>query len=272
MTVHDLGLRAVPWTLRDETLQKLATRLEHSVFEASRVITVSAAIKEEMARYGYAERDRVRVVHHGPGHLSEVTPGTLPRDTPSSFALHVGTLEPRKNIQMLLEAWRRLRRRLPDAPHLVFCGNFGWKAGQIQAEVGRAQDAGWVHHLGYVSEGELAALYEEARLVVFPSLYEGFGLPAVEAFWAGTPLVCSHIPALREVAGDAALYAPADRPDLFAERVETVLTSARVRDGLVRSGRERAEALSWQRSGETTVDVWREAAGRLTLAPTEGHP
>jgi alpha-1,3-rhamnosyl/mannosyltransferase len=204
VTVHDLGLRTVPWTLRDETLRELTDKLEHSIFEATRIITVSEAIKDELAHYGYAEPQRVRAVHHGPGHLSEVTPEGLPTGVPASFALHVGTLEPRKNIKMLMDAWRQLRRRQPEAPHLVFCGRFGWKAEEIRTEIERAAHEGWAHHLGYVSEEELAALYREAALVVFPSLYEGFGLPAVEAFWAGTPLVCSRIPALASLSWERA--------------------------------------------------------------------
>ncbi len=267
VTVHDVGVRTVPWTLSDDTLGALASRLEHSIFEASRIITVSQAIKDEVVRYGYAEPDRVQVVHHGPGHLSAVEPGSPPAAAPPSFALHVGTLEPRKNILMLLDAWKLLRRRLPSAPDLVFCGRYGWKAEAIQGEIARGEQAGWVHHLGYVDERQLAALYRAAALVVFPSLYEGFGLPAVEAFWAGTPLVCSDIPALREVAGEAALYAPAGRPDLFAERVESLLTSPEVRSELARAGRRRAAALSWDRSARTTVEVWRLAAGRAAAGP-----
>ncbi len=269
ITVHDLGFRTVPWTLRDETLRELTGKLEHSIFEASRVITVSRAIKDELARYGYSEADRVRAVHHGPGHLSEVAAGAVPAGTPASFALHVGTLEPRKNILMLLRAWQLLRRRLPEAPDLVFCGHFGWKAEMIQARIAEGGREGWVHHLGYVSEEQLAALYRDASVVVFPSLYEGFGLPAVEAFWSGTPLVCSDIPALREVAGDAALYAPTDRPDLFAERVERVLESDETRRQLASAGRKRVQTLSWTRSGQTTIEVWSAAAGRSVAAASE---
>ncbi len=272
VTIHDLGLRAVPWTLRDETLQELTGKLEHSIFEADRIITVSRAIRDELGRYGYARGGRVRPVHHGPGHLSEVAPGALPDEVPASFALHVGTLEPRKNILMLLEAWRTLRHRLPSAPDLVFCGSFGWKADAIRAEIARGESAGWVHHLGYVAEEQLAALYREAALVVFPSLYEGFGLPAVEALFAGTPLVAGDIPALREVAADAALYAPTDRPDLFAAEVERLLASEPTRAALVRAGRERLDAFSWARAAQETTEVWRAAAGRPPLDEAPERP
>jgi len=260
-TVHDLALRRFAWTLRRETLAELSERFEHAVFEASRLITVSAAIKEEVVAEGLAHPARVTVVHHGPGQLASVEAGTLPEEATTNFALHVGTIEPRKNIAGLLETWRHLQRRVEDAPKLVLCGKFGWKTEAVRARVREAQRQGWLVHLGYVEDAELAALYRHARVVIFPTLYEGFGLPAVEALWAGTPLVCSDLPVLREVTGGAALFAPADRPDLLAERVAEILTRPGLRDELVAAGTARVQELSWRRAADLTAAVWAEAAG-----------
>lgn len=256
-TIHDVGFREVPWTLRDETLQELSDRLDQTLRKASRVITVSGAVKQELLREGYSDPDRIHVIHHGPGQLSTVTASELPHDLPERFALHVGTLEPRKNIEGLLGCWRELRQRLPSAPVLVLCGKYGWKAEAIRQGVESGEREGWLRHLGYVEDALLAALYKHALLVVFPSLYEGFGLPAVEAQWAGTPLVCSDLPVLREVAGEGALFAPADRPDLLAEAVVEVLENPTQRERLIREGRRRSRRLSWRRAAEETVSVWR---------------
>lgn len=260
-TVHDLGLRHFAWTLRSETLAELNEKFEHAVFEASRLITVSAAIKQELVAAGLADPARVTVVHHGPGQLSSVEPGELPTATPADFALHVGTIEPRKNIVALLDAWRVVRDRLENAPQLVLCGKYGWKTNAIRSKVKEAERQGWLTHLGYVEDSELAALYQRAKVVVFPTLYEGFGLPAVEALWARTPLVCSDLPVLREVTGGAALFAPPDRPDLFAERVIEVLTDSGLRDRLIETGAARVRDLSWAAAAESTARVWAEAAG-----------
>ncbi len=269
-TVHDLGLRTVPDTLRAETLRDLESKLGHALFDADRLISVSGAVRDELAAFGYADPARVTVVHHGPGQLARIEPGPLPNGVPARYGLHVGTLEPRKNILGLLAAWRRLRRELAAAPALVLCGRYGWKTGEIRAEVEAAAAEGWLHHLGYVAEEELAALYRGAAVVVFPSLYEGFGLPAVEAQWAGAPLVCSDIPVLREVAEDGALYAPADRPAELAARIAEVLTDGELAARLVERGRARVARLSWEASAERTLGVFRRAAGLGKADPAPG--
>ena len=261
-TIHDLGFVRVPWTLRQETLDELQERLEHQSFEATRVITVSAAVRDELAEEGLATKQRVHVVHHGPGQLADIEPSDLPAEVPPKFCLHVGTLEPRKNIELLIEAWGLARERDPECPPLVLCGRYGWKAARIQRAVESAVAEGWLVHLGYVEDTALAALYREASLVVFPSLYEGFGLPAVEALWARTPLICSDLPVLREVTDGAALFAPAEDPHAWAARIVQLLQNNKLRQELVERGIERTAELSWAAAAERTVAVWAEAAGR----------
>jgi alpha-1,3-rhamnosyl/mannosyltransferase len=258
-TIHDLGMHRVPWTLRQETLDELQTRLAKQVRKSSRLITVSGAVRDELVELGYAEPSRVRVVHHGPGQLATVEPGSLPPETPARFGLHVGTLEPRKNIQILLEAWGRARAQLEDCPPLMLCGKYGWKSDPIRTVVERAAAEGWAIQPGYVDDTALAALYRRAEIVVFPSLYEGFGLPAVEALWAGTPLVCSDLPVLREATGGAALFAPPDDPERFASLIVSVLTDSDLRDELIAKGYRRVAELSWGRAAAETAAVWREA-------------
>jgi glycosyltransferase involved in cell wall biosynthesis len=251
-TIHDLGLLKVPWAVRPDSAVALRERLERTLFEADLLLTPSEAVRRELIGIGVAP-DRVRAIHHGTGVLSEAAPAPLPPRTPARYALHVGTVEPRKNVPALLAAWRRLRAAGADPPPLVLCGGFGWKSEEVRQEIATAEREGWVVHLGYVGAGELAALYAGAELVALPSFYEGFGLPAIEALSAGAPLVASDLPVLREVAGDAALYAPPDRPDLWAERIATLLADAGLREELRRKGRERARLFDWRRSAEETA-------------------
>ena len=268
-TVHDLGFRRFAWTLRRETLADLEEKFEHAVREAGRVISVSGAVKRELVDYGYADPARVRVIHHGPGQLSTVTPGQLPPGVTPPFGLFIGTIEPRKNVSTLLAAWRRLARD-GARPPLVLCGRFGWKSDDLRAAVHQAESAGWARHLGYVDDAELAALLRAAEVVVFPSLYEGFGLPAVEAQWAGTPLVASDIPVLREVTDGAALLVPPLDDEALTAAIRRVLDRPELREDLRRRGLQRVRRLSWRRAAAETAAVWFEAAGETVKKSPAG--
>jgi len=259
-TIHDLGVRQVPWAVRPDSGEALRERLDRTLFEADLLLTPSEAVRRELVESGVSP-DRVRAVHHGTGLLTEAAPGVPPPRTPARYALHVGTVEPRKNVPTLLAAWRLLRARRADPPPLVLCGGFGWKAEEVRREIAAAEREGWAVHLGYVGAAELAALYGGAELVALPSFYEGFGLPAVEALKAGAPLVASDIPVLREVAGDAALYAPPDRPDLWADRIGELLADPGLREEMRRRGRERAGRFDWARAADETARAFRGIKG-----------
>ncbi|MDY7096057.1 MAG: glycosyltransferase family 1 protein [Acidobacteriota bacterium] len=259
-TIHDLAFREVPWTLREKTLEDLETRLDKTLDRAAHLITPSEAVRQEMVEEELAPPERVHAVLHGPGQLSAVEPGTPPENTPRSFCLHVGTLEPRKNLGTVLAAWRELRKRGVEVPALVLCGKRGWKAESLDAELEAGISEGWLLRFGYLANEELAALYHRARAVVFPTLYEGFGLPAVEAQQAGAPLVCSDLPVLREVAGDGALYAPPEDPQAWADALQGLFSNPDLAQNLATKGTANAQRFSWQRAAEETLKVWRQAA------------
>ncbi|HEV2843258.1 MAG TPA: glycosyltransferase family 1 protein [Thermoanaerobaculia bacterium] len=261
-TIHDLGVRKVPWAVRPDSGEALREGLDRTILEADLLLTPSAAVRGELIGMGVAP-DCARAIHHGTGLVSGAGAGALPPGTPARYALHVGTIEPRKNVPALLAAWRLLRRRGVEPPPLVLCGGFGWKAEEIRREIEEAESEGWLVHLGYVGAEELAALYPGAEMVALPSFYEGFGLPAVEAMRAGAPLVASDIPVLREVAGNAALYAPPDRPDLWADRIAELLGDAGLREELRRRGQERASMFDWGRAAAETAAAFHFTASSL---------
>ncbi len=266
-TVHDLSFRKVPATLRDSTRRDLEAHLEDTLERAARVLTDSETVRAELLESGLIEGSRVHAVALGPGSAvgggpADPPPDEMPADLPPRYALHVGTLEPRKSLPTLLAAWRLLRAstQRKDVPPLVLCGGMGWKSDELEREIEAARAEGWLTHYGYLPGAQVAALYGGALLVAVPSIYEGFGLPAVEAMAAGAPLVLSDIPVLREVAGDAAVYAPPEQPEAWAEALARVLGDAELRDQLARRGRERARRFDWRETAEKTVAVWREAA------------
>lgn len=233
------------------------------VRNARRVIAISEFTKRELVELLGVDPDRVTVIGVPP--LGGLSPDGPRAD--GDYVLAVGTLEPRKNLGVLLAAWRLLRARLPEAPALVLCGAWGWSDDALRAAVAEGGREGWLHHRGYVAGEELAGLYRQARVVVLPSLHEGFGLPVVEALAAGTPLVVSDLPALREVAGDAALFASPYRPEEWADRLQELLADPALRAGLRRSAARRRAAFDWARTAEETVAAWRQAAAGSAARP-----
>jgi len=270
-TVHDLTLQRLPDAARPDTATALAQDLERTLLTAAALVTPSSAVRDELIARGVAPA-RVRAIHHGPGQLATLAAGELPPGTPRHYGLYVGTLEPRKNLPLLLAAWERLHRRSPATPPLVLCGRWGWHADDLARAVERGVAAGWLVHLGYVPPAGLAALYRGATLLALPSLYEGFGLPVVEAFAAGTPVVASDLPVLREVAGDAALFVSPNDGEAWTAALQRLLADDSLRAGLVARGEERVQRFDWGRAAAAHVEVWRAAAVREGRWPADILP
>lgn len=264
-TIHDLSVLVVPETMRDSTRMQLTEHLERTARRANHVLTDTETVRHELADRGLVELERSTAVHLGPGSIATAEPTEPPAPLPPRYALHVGTLEPRKNLTMLLEAWALWRRWAaeregPEPPPLVLCGGYGWKTDALRQAVDAGVDEGWLHHFGYLADGRVAALYRDATAVVMPSLYEGFGLPLVEAMAFGVPLVCSDIPVLREVAGDAALFAPPDQPRAWVDQLSQLFGDPELHAQLQRRAEQRAPSFHWQTTAAATLDVWRAAA------------
>jgi len=254
--IHDLAFRLrpaeVPWQQR----AYLGTVLGPALRQAAAVLAPSETTRHDLlAAYPLAGLEsRVTVVPEG---LSAPTPpGKLPDGIEPGFILAVGTVEPRKNYQRLLVAYRRLRSH-PGVPQLVIAGRPGWAYGdtlrRIQAEPG-------VRYLGHVDEPTLAALYESASVLAFPSLYEGFGLPLLEAMAHGVPAVIGRSGALPELAGGAAIEVDPEDVDAIAGALEKLLSDAELRKKLGEAGRRRAAGFTWKRAAASTLEALRRIA------------
>ncbi|MCP4658426.1 MAG: glycosyltransferase family 4 protein [bacterium] len=262
VTVHDLSFQRVPWTMKEATRRDHATHLRRTMERAAKVLTDSETVLGELVAGALVEESRIHAVPLGPGPAAAGEGALLPAAVPERYVLYVGTLEPRKNVPTLLAAWRLLRDRGAQPPPLVLCGGFGWKTEALRREVAAAEAEGWLRRLGYLEEAQVTELYRHALLVALPSIYEGFGLPVVEAMSVGVPLVLSDIPVLREVGGDAAVYVPPQEPAAWADAMEELFGDGEVRAELARRGRDRSRRFSWQRTAADTAAVWIEAAGR----------
>jgi glycosyltransferase involved in cell wall biosynthesis len=267
VVVNDLAFRLrpaeVPWQQRAYFGTVLGPALRQA---AAVVVPTETTRRDLLAAYPVAGLDeRVTVIPYG--FRAPASAGSLPDGVQPGFILAVGTIEPRKNYPRLLAAYRRLRSKpgaIPTVigpragvPQLVIAGRPGWAYGdtldRINAEPG-------VRYLGHVDEPTLAALYENASVLALPSLYEGFGLPLLEAMARGVPAVIGKSGALPELAGGTAVEVDPEDVDAIAGALEKLLSDGALRKKLGEAGKQRAAAFTWDRAAAETVEVLRKIA------------
>lgn len=259
VTVHDLAFLLHADTVTPGVL-RYREQVPRALERAAAVLTVSGAVRAEVVEHLGVAPERVHAIALGVSPAWAATPGLRPAtraalELPSAYLLFVGTVEPRKGLDILLDALRLLQARGADVPPLVLAGPVGW--GPPVDESGLAE--GSVLRLGWLDDGALREVVAGAAALVLPSRYEGFGLPPLEAFACGTPVVASDLPVLREVSGPLAQYAPVDDPEGFAAAILDVLAD----DGgePTRSARRaRAAGFTWQRCASSTLAVYRSVA------------
>lgn len=266
--VHDLTAWTHPEWHRGRTLVGFVPLWDWTVERASRFLCVSHATARELVAAYPETASRVRVARNG------VDPGFAPaggggqvEETRQRFAggrryiLSLGTLEPRKNVSVLVEACDILWRRRSDAPDLVLAGGAGWKTSALSDRIAASPFRDRIHLPGYATPKTARDLYQAAEVFVYPSLSEGFGLPVLEAMACGVPVVASTAEALAEVAGDAALYAAPRDAGGFARQIETLLDDRGLASRLAAAGLSRAATFTWEAAAEETARVLEEAAG-----------
>jgi glycosyltransferase involved in cell wall biosynthesis len=265
VTVHDLTLLRQP-ALGTAALRRLVGRVRRSVAEARRVIADSECTRRDLCALLDVPGEKICVVplacdeHFRPQPRETARARIAERyGLRAPYLLHVGTLEPRKNLERLVRAYARLRRARRDAPLLALVGPPGWGDAAVHRAIDEAGAEEFVRLTGRVPADDLAALYAAAELFVFPSLYEGFGLPLLEAMACGLPAVASSAGALPELAGGAAdLVDPRDETAL-CEAMLALLTDAARRKELRERGLRRAADFSWDRCARETLAVYAEA-------------
>jgi glycosyltransferase involved in cell wall biosynthesis len=264
LTVHDLALLRFP-ELGTPALRRLVGRVGRNAAAARLIIADSEATARDLRELLAIPSAKIRVVHCGCA--AQFRPVTAPDCEPvlrrhgisTPYLLHLGTLEPRKNLVRLLGAYRQVLRSQSDVPPLVLAGAPGWGATAVRRALDELQLRDRVHLTGAVPTRDLPALYSAAVAMVFPSLYEGFGLPVLEAMACGTPVVSSTGGSLPELAADAALYVEPSDEAAIADAIATVLRDASVRGELRVRGMARARQFTWARCAERTAAVYDEA-------------
>ncbi len=266
-TIHDAAFLHPESWLPERHRDWMVRWSDESARSSRLVLTVSNASRDDLIDRLSVDRDKIRVVPlaadetffscENPGRIEEVLRRV---GVVSEYVLYVGTLEPRKNLSRLLRAFARLRQR-GRREVLVLAGGRGWRNEEFDEVLSSLSLRPGVDVIlpGYFPEEDLPALYQGAKLFVYPSLWEGFGLPVLEAFASGVPVITSSVSSLPEVAGDAAqLVHPEDEDALF-DSMERLLEDGKERDRLSSAGKKRARTFSWKETARKTLSVYREA-------------
>jgi glycosyltransferase involved in cell wall biosynthesis len=261
VTVHDLTLVTHPEWHEAAKVRYFGWALRRAVATADRVLCVSAATARDLAEHLGVAAERVDVTPLGtdlvPASDEEVALLRARIGLDGPYLLGLGTLEPRKDLPTLVRAFATLAAALPHT--LVLAGLAGWGSDELAEAVAASGAAERIRLTGYVPEQDKAALLSGADLLVYPSRYEGFGLPVLEAMACGTPVVTTTGGSLPEVAGDAALLVPPGDPEQLAAAVLELLGDQAAWADQARRGRARAAAFTWERCADLTATAYRKA-------------
>ena len=268
VTVHDLSVFRHPETHTPRTVEVQTTLLRQSVAKADHLIAVSEFTKQELIDVLDADPDSITVVPNGVN--IEAFQGELDEDAfqeirnklglNDQYFMYLGSIEPRKNVIRLVETYALLRDRLAECPKLLIAGNPAWGSAPALDAIEQNTKNGDIIQAGYLDRADVIALLRNAAACVYPSLYEGFGLPVLEAMAAETPVIASDTPAIAEVADGAALLVPPEDTGALADAMHDII-KRRSTDRITR-GLHRARELTWDKSAARLAACYQHVANR----------
>lgn len=267
VTVHDMVYKAFPDTVRGRTKFMLNMGLKRSMRRADIIVTDSEFSKEEILKYFPQHKRKIRVVPCGVDlerfkpctDLERISKVKRSLGIEGDYFLYVGTIEPRKNLRRLIAAYAAFVKKVGEnSPKLVLAGGKGWLDGEIYASVRKLGLEGKVLFTEYVPAGDMTPLMCGALAFVFPSLYEGFGMPPLEAMACGAPVLTTNAASLPEVVGDCAVICDAYSVKSIAQGLYRLYSDKDLRAQLSRKGIERAKGFTWERSAQMLHDIYRE--------------
>lgn len=263
VTIHDMIPVLFPDAFDFPIASIYKYLLPKTLKSASKIITVSNCTKEDIISYYNVSSEKIKVIYNAvderftPQKSQEIAKVRNRYGLNFPFILYVGTLEPRKNIPFILKAFHNIRKNYIDYK-LVIAGKKGWKYKEIFDTINALNLQNHVVFTGYVLDEDLPGLYAAADLFVYPSLYEGFGLPPLEAMACGTPVITSNTSSLPEVVGDAGIMVDPHNVNKLADSICRVLSNKKLKECMVEKGLEKAREFSWERCASETLNVYEE--------------
>jgi glycosyltransferase involved in cell wall biosynthesis len=268
VTIHDLSLLLHPETHPDNLVRRARRRLPLMAKASTMIITATESVKREICEHLRVEDGKVAVTPYAPRRNFRPLPPEQIVEVRKrlhiapDFLLFVGTIEPRKNLITLVKAFEEILRTTSWRPQLVIAGKEGWLSEELFSYIQQSSVTEHIRFVGYVSDPDLRALYSSCRMCVYPSLYEGFGLPPLEAMACGAPVITSRIPSIVEAVGTAAsLVSPTDVQGL-AQAITQLLEDQNKRSHFASAGIQRAAEFTWEKTARATLDVYEEALKR----------
>lgn len=264
VTIHDMVVKAYPETVRFRTKHLLNTGMKKSMKRADVIITDSEFSKSEIEKYFPQYSHKVQVVYCGVNSdkfypvedKSVVEKVKRSLDIEGEYFLYLGTIEPRKNLERLIEAYSLLLKKDENVPHLVMAGGKGWLNSNIYQKVVELKLEKYVQFTKYIPDEDLCPLINGATAFVFPSIYEGFGMPPLEAMACGVPVVCSKEASLPEVVGDCAVMTDAYDPQSIADGMYRIYSDKALAEELRVRGLQRAKEFTWHRFSEKLHGIY----------------
>jgi glycosyltransferase involved in cell wall biosynthesis len=264
LTVHDLSFIHYPEAFTPALVRYLNQVVPRSIEQANRILADSQATKKDLIDHWQVPADKITVLYSGvsnsfkpitdKGKLKDIRNRYGLGDKP--YLLGVGTLQPRKNYSLLIRAFKEVAQQFPH--NLLIAGGKGWLYEEMMTQVDQLGLYDRVRFLGFVADDDLPGLYSQAALFVFPSLYEGFGLPLLEAMACGVPVISSNSSSLPEVVGDAAVTLPPENADAWSDTILALLADSTLRTSLVADGFLQARHFTWKRAAKQLMSIYEE--------------
>ncbi|MEH1843560.1 MAG: glycosyltransferase family 1 protein [Nostoc sp.] len=265
MNIYDLTFIKYPNYI-NSVVKRYAEKVKRCLQWTDLVLTISESSRKDIIEYLQVDPKKVYVTplasRYSPNYLSDkkniqVLENQVHYDFSKPYLLFVSTIEPRKNINALISAFNLLKKQYKIAHQLILIGKKGWNYKPIFFDIESSPWKSQIHHLDYLSDELVALFYSKADVFVYPSHYEGFGLPVLEAMTLGAPVVTSNTSSIPEVSGDAAILIDPNDPVQLAEAILKVISDSQLRQELINKGKARARLFSWERTAKETLNAYR---------------
>lgn len=255
-TIHDVAYRYYPESYGRLEAWRVDQQTARSANKASAIIVPTESTAQDVLKYYHVDRKKIFVIPHGINHATLSTEEEVTDLPTNPYFLTIGRVEPRKNSLRIAEAYQIALNKNPDLPDLLFIGKDGYHGERIRAQIERLPSVGQkIRFLGYQSQSAVKQLLSRATGLIFPSLYEGFGIPVLEAMVNGIPVITSNTGSLAEAAGKAALLVDPNKSEAISQSITELYENTKLRKNLIELGKERAKTYTWDNAARQTLKV-----------------